>query len=422
MGAYGDEFVNAREAVREGRGEDRADFTEVFLGLLREPLPRTIYFAPWKTRPSSPSDPRWRHPPGYQIGKTPMGRAMLDRTFFPDGRVRYTLIIPEHITLWFALGAYLELGEEVAVIIRGGLRADATQSLPRSGHSTQQVSDARADVTPIFLLPDVLALRTVPFVRPSEVPAESAIVRLETTMIEQVYPEWFGVQHEETPAPNNASANARALQACIHAACRDRVRDGVSLPPLTVKCHGIYSINETMEALPTVNGHGALWMEGIGDASTRGLGLPTIHRFPIGELAAWRNDPSRPGVATRDQTLEGEASALLRVHPRVSLEITGVGLRCHGWENGQERSVPVDVAHTILLEGRRGALTPPAQLNALDGFAPVARSWPRGVTARCDLVEAMEVALEAIRGVGPTAARAQRRVEFLHAGLERARC
>lgn len=341
MGTFGLEFVNARDvAALSGRLEedDIFGFTASMLRLMTTPSAITIYFAPWSTQPPNFNDPRWRQPPGYQIGKTLVDRQMLQPHLFPDGRVRHTLVVPSHVTLWFAPGAYLELGDDVALIIQGGIRAEATQ---------------------IFLLPDVLALRTTPWRNPTMVIRESALVRMETTAIERVHPEWFGVQHEESPTPLNAAANTRALQACIHAACRDRVRDGISLPPLTVVCQGVYSITETMQALPTTNGHGALWMEGIGDASTRGLGLPTIHRFPAGEVAAWRYAAGDAGQRPlRASVIEGKDSALLRVHPRVSLEISGVGLKCFPWNDGQERTLAVDVAHCILMEGRRGAVVP----------------------------------------------------------------
>jgi len=347
VGAYGVEFVNARELAESrvnGALPDVFNFTLLLIELIRVDEPRTIYFAPWSTRPIDFNDPRWRQPPGYQIGKTEVFRSVLNARLFPDGKVRRTLVVPPHITLWFAPGAYLELGEDVALIIQGDIRADATQ---------------------IFLLPDVLALRTTPWANPTTVEKARALVRLETTAIERVHPEWFGVQQDPSPSSLNAAANTRALQACIHAACRDRVRDGISLPPLTVVCQGIYSITETMQALPTTNGHGALWMEGIGDASTRQLGEPTIHRFPSGEIAAWRTAQGDPRlVPTRAPTVEGPDSALLRVHPRVSLEISGVGLKCYPWDDGQARALAVDVAHCVLLEGRRGALGPLASRHA----------------------------------------------------------
>jgi hypothetical protein len=345
MGRFGSEFLNAREQAPENaRGQDRYDFTPDLISLIATSEPRTIYFAPWYTRPRDPNDPRWRQPPSYQIGKTPQERAVLESVGYPGGRELRTLIVPPNVTLWFAPGAYLELGDDVALIIQGNIRAEATQ---------------------IFLLPDVLALRTTPWRDPATVRRESAIVRLETTALERVYPEWFGVLQEERPSSVNAAANSRALQACIHAACRDRTRGVESLPPLTVVCQGIYSINETMQAVPTVNGHGALWLEGIGDSSTRGLGIPTINRYPAGEPAAWRFTPGDPDqVPLRDQTLEAKTSALLSIHARVSLEVSGVGLRCLAWNQGEERELRVDVAYCLLLEGNSGGLGPLASRHA----------------------------------------------------------
>jgi hypothetical protein len=117
------------------------DFTGILRRLVTTQIPSTIYFAPWSKRPRDFNDTRWRQPPGYQIGREEGERQGLDARLFPDGKVRRTLVVPPHITLWFAPGAYLELGEDVALIIQGGIRADATL---------------------IFLLPDVLALRTTP--------------------------------------------------------------------------------------------------------------------------------------------------------------------------------------------------------------------------------------------------------------------
>ncbi|MEZ4390393.1 MAG: hypothetical protein R3A48_04795 [Polyangiales bacterium] len=146
------------------------------------------------------------------------------------GNVR-ALIFPERHTLWFARGAVLQLAPGVVVIIRGSIIADPTQ---------------------IFDLPEVRARLSNPT---STEPAGTALVRFESTRIEEIYPEWFGVVPGfSSTTPAYASASAAAYQACLHAAVRDRDRDGVSLPPLTVVSNGVYSVNETLEVLSDANG------------------------------------------------------------------------------------------------------------------------------------------------------------------------
>ncbi|MEZ4376475.1 MAG: hypothetical protein R3B07_37065 [Polyangiaceae bacterium] len=112
----------------------------------------------------------------------------------------------------------------------------------------------------------------------------------------------------------------------------------MSLPPLTVVSNGVYSVNETLEVLPDVNGRGALWMSGSGDATRRGLGIPSLNRYPRG-ASPWAREPN---------ALEDDRSALLRLHPKVSAEISGVGFRCFEFAAG-ERSTR-DVAHALLIE------------------------------------------------------------------------
>lgn len=151
--------------------------------------------------------------------------------------------------------------------------------------------------------------------------------------------------------------NTKAFQACLHAACRDRTREGVSLPPIPVVAQGIYCIQDTLEVLPDENGRGALWMVGNGDASSRNAGIPSLTRFQRGIASSIPPD-------ARD-TAERDDSALLRVDPRVSLEIAGVGFRSihdvdHATPAGRE------VRRTILLHHRErsGALSSPPERHA----------------------------------------------------------
>lgn len=78
------------------------------------------------------------------------------------GNVR-ALIFPERHTLWFARGAVLSLAPGVVLIIRGSIIADPTQ---------------------IFDLPEVRARLINPT---STVPAGTALVRFESTRIEEIY-------------------------------------------------------------------------------------------------------------------------------------------------------------------------------------------------------------------------------------------
>lgn len=60
----------------------------------------------------------------------------------------------------------------------------------------------------------------------------------------------------------------------------------------------------------------------------------------------------------------------------------------------------------------------PAQLDAFDDFAPGARVWPRSLSARCDVLEALERTFAGVLAAGERASRSRRRVEFLLAGME----
>ena len=325
MAGYGSEFVNFFVDVLGEDGNAARPIGGILVGELGGQVARTIYFPPRnQIRPQGR-----RQPAGYVISPPPSGQSStLPLHRFPDGVVRHVLVIPEHVTLWFAPGAFLQLEGNVAVIVRGGIRAGRRM---------------------IFSLPEVRRLREDIATVASDIRTVQSVVRLETTLIEEVHPEWFGVQGLGPglgPAAVDAPANSRALQACIHAACRDRTRDGVSLPPLTVVCEGVYCIHETMRAMPTINGHGALWLRGTGDTSTRSSGIPSLQRFPIGEK-------TYNHVGTRDtvrQVDEAEDSALLWVHPRVSLDVDGVGLQCLTHRDGSQRT-RLDVEHCVRVAG-----------------------------------------------------------------------
>lgn len=332
MGQYGDEFWNFRQSVE--RVEAGVDISERLLTACRLPGVSILYLAPRSTEPSrGVVNGRRDLPPGYLLAPDAATAARLPRQEFPDGIVRTVIEIPEHITLWFAPGAFFSLVEGVALIIRGAIRAEATE---------------------IFSLPDVRRFREEIRLRLPDVSPSTALVRLETTQIEEVYPEWFGARSVAGGAHVgvvDAPATTRGFQACIHAACRDRTRSGVSLPPLTVVCRGIYCTQDTLEALPTINGQGTLWLRGHGDASTRGVGIPAIQRFPAG---------TPRGVTKDNQWLESTEtvdSALLWVHPRVSLDVDGVGLKCHAWDQGRERTQRYDVQHCVRIEGADGDLS-----------------------------------------------------------------
>lgn len=233
------------------------------------------------------------------------------------GRLRDVRVLefPERHTLWFARGAVLQLDPGVVVIIRGSIRSDPTQ---------------------IFDLPEVRERRIRPA---SSEPSGLALVRFESTRMEEVYPEWFGVVSGfSSTTPADGAANAAAYQACLHAAVRDRDRDGVSLPPLSVLSRGVFALNETLEVLPDVNGRGALWLVGTGDATRRGRDLPSLNRYPRGHSRFARE----PNAA------EDDRSALLRLDARVSAEISSVGFRCFP-ETPGERTAR-DVAHALLIE------------------------------------------------------------------------
>ncbi|MEZ4393989.1 MAG: hypothetical protein R3A48_23190 [Polyangiales bacterium] len=227
-------------------------------------------------------------------------------------------MFPERHTVWFARGAVLQLEPDVVVIFRGSLRAENTM---------------------IFDLPEVRARRSM-----MSVPANlgTASVRFESTRIEEIYPEWFGVRSVaggSFVAPNDASANTAAYQACLHAACRDRDRHGVSLPPLTIISRGIFSLNDTLEARPDVNGRAALWLAGNGDSTRRGKGIPTLTRF---------SRAARPAGVQAGTEVEDHRSAVLRLHPQVSGEISGVGFKVVSLRRGEK--TPHDVAHALLIE------------------------------------------------------------------------
>lgn len=295
MGNFGEEME-----IVNNRGTqvilDDVSVTQRLIDVARIPAPKFLYF----------------HPRVYLFGER--GSETLPPFYFPDGRVGRVLVFPERHTLWFGRGATIRLAPNMVIIIRGSIRAERTM---------------------LFDLPEVRDRRAGREGLPG-----SALVRIESTRVDTIYPEWFGAQsviNSESFAPNDAPGNTAAWQACLHAACRDRVRDGVSLPPLVIDSRGIFCVNGTLEALPDVNGRGALWLRSDGDATRRGRGIPTLIRFP-----------RAVGARGVGKDTEDARSAVLRVQSRVSAEITGVGFRV-------QAAVPVergdrDVAHAVLVE------------------------------------------------------------------------
>ena len=295
MNNFGEEMVTVNNSDTEAILFDRP-VTQRLINVARIPAPKFLYF----------------HPRVYLFG----GRdsETLPPYYFPDGRVGRVLVFPERHTLWFARGATIQLEPNMVIVIRGSIRAERTM---------------------LFDLPEVRDRRTG-----SEGLLGSALVRIESTRVDTIYPEWFGaksVNGSEFIAPNDAPGNTAAWQACLHAACRDRVRDGVSLPPLVIDSRGIFCVNDTLEALPDVNGRGALWLRSDGDATRRNLGIPTLTRYP----RAVR--PRGVGKETEDSR-----SSLLRLQSRVSVEISGVGLRVIVATAGSRGER--DVAHAVLVE------------------------------------------------------------------------
>lgn len=311
MGDFGPEFVRATPV--DDPLVERVPFDRELWSRLQDTT-RGFYFPPYD----------------FILNESTGFLPLLPLQRFPDGVERRVLLIEQRHTLWFARGARIVLDGPIALIIRG---------------------DIRADPTTIFSLPDVRVLSptpTVPVPDASSVPLGPSLVRIESTRVRAIHPEWFGVVASPGKGYLNeptAAMNTRAFQACLHAACRDRTRDGVSLPPVPVIATGIYCIQDTLDVLPDENGRGALWMVGDGDASSRNAGIPSLTRFQ-------RSIASSISASARDRS-EPDDSALLRVDPRVSLEVAGVGFRCihdapHSTPAGRE------VRRTILVNHREG--------------------------------------------------------------------
>jgi hypothetical protein len=331
MGEFGEEFYNVFERVQRGnvsRPLALRVLDAIVAGVTRTE-PSYIYFAPEE----------------YPIQFDALtDNPVVDGVLQPRIGSRRVLVFPERHTLWFARGATLELGPNVALIIRGQIRAEATK---------------------IFSLPDVRrfwaqGMRTVG--RPNEAQLrfaledaafapESALVRIESRRMEAIRPEWFDARTEGNSIVNNGSANARAMQACLDAACRDRMYGDESLLPLTVVCQGAYGLNDTLRGTADANGRGALFLSGDGDVQTRGVGFGLV-RFPRTNVRVVN------GAAEDAAAPEEDRSALLRVEPGVSLEIEGASFKVEPvaanfllrGEEATRRDAPRDVRHAILIE------------------------------------------------------------------------
>lgn len=318
MGEFGAEFVNVGEGIAPATAA--IDVVGILSREVSSVTAKCLYLPPHE----------------YQMSSSQTSVRSLPVQVFPDGVSRHVLLIPEQHTLWFARGAHLRLDGRVAVVVRGAIRADPTM---------------------IFSLPDVRALRpgaALPVPDPATVPSGEAIVRIESDRVRAVYPEWFGaasVPGRDYVSALDAGANTRAIQACVHAACRDRVREGKSLVPLPIVLRGIFCIQDTIDVMPDVNGRGALWLRGNGDASSRNAEIPSLTRY--------RRSAALRGAAERPSAEEREESALLRVDPRVSLEVEGVGFRCIH-DDGDAVAPERDVRRAVLLrEGDSVAGSPP---------------------------------------------------------------
>lgn len=310
MAGLGSEFQNLWNELNERRRADwDLDVSEQLRDAGRGSSPRWLYFGPrpFVVREAEATSLPW--------------------VTYPDGVARRTLIFERQHTLWFARGGALALDGRVAVIIRG---------------------DIRAEIATIFSLRDAerLHLPLDPGAEPERIPSGEAIVVIESELVQVLYPEWFGAVGGEISINGALGAgNSRSLQACLDTACRHRVRAGQSLPPIPVVATGSFALRETLEARPDANGRGALWIEGNGDATTRGAEAPSLNRLPLGAPLSVRGQ--RP---TWRPIVEDDRSALLRVHPRVSIEISGVGLRCFDAVDGTFAAPMYDVAYTLLLE------------------------------------------------------------------------
>lgn len=283
MGDYGREFLNFAIYLDEAllSNESRSVSGTLFGALALRPS--VVYFSP--------------------------------RSYFLDGSAG-EFVFPEGVELRFAPGARLMPSPGIVITIRGSIRAGRHQIFGR----LTQTRDERwleaeyshlpnADSIPRSLVGLHQGTVNSLFAYLSRQTAPPGLIRIESLEIDEIYPEWWGAEFNESDAAIDSSD---ALQACFNAACRDRVRDGQPLPALPVSMRGPYLIDrkivvEAPEGLP-----GALWLRGEDPVSHGGVGLASISRRSNNALRVL-------GLTDLDCAIE--------LGPRVSAQFDGVSFQ-----------------------------------------------------------------------------------------------
>lgn len=268
MGAYGGEFLNLGMDGLQGRPATPAVVAEVLRGLLGpgtdipRTLPKILYFPP---------------------GRYPVDPSSGNEFVFPPG-----------MELRFAPGASLAPNTGVTLVIRGTIRAARQQifggairigdrsAVLGSGFphlpNREILVNRRSEILPG---PDFGPRRDelLAYLRSQNGPL--GLVRIESEEISDIYPEWWGASHNESDTDTDSSD---ALQACFHAACRDRMRNGRLLPALRVVMSGPYRTwrKLVVEAPPGLPGH--LWLSGSDPISHGGVGGASITRQLASQL------------------------------------------------------------------------------------------------------------------------------------------
>lgn len=270
MGIFGAEFKNfEEESIPGGAGRNRSASIAPFLrGIIGSPgrsiaePPKILYFAPGRYRIDTEAGNLFEFPAGMELR--------------------------------FAPGALLEPVAGVTLIIRGSIRAPRLQIFgapDRVGGLRTTLESPTLDADfPHLPNRDVLRtrreqiLRSLSSIRGLEREltfylqrqnAPLGVICIESEEISDIYPEWWGAVHNE---PDGDADSSDALQACFHAACRDRTREGRLLPALRVVMGGPYRTWRKLvaEAPPGLPGH--LWLSGSDPISHGGLGNATITR------------------------------------------------------------------------------------------------------------------------------------------------
>lgn len=297
MGDYGAEFINVEEELRLlGLLSDDDDVLPALRSMF-DRLPRIVYFAPRR----------------YSILSS-------------DPSTSIEIIVPEGIELRFAPNALLNPAPGVTLVIRGSIRAGAYQIFGRLQ------ADVDGSLSPIVR--GYLSRQTAP----------RGLIRIESLEVPEILPEWWGAIY--TPTDSNVDSSD-ALQACIHAAVRDRVRDGRPLPPLPIALRSQYRTQRKLRVEAMSGRTAALWLKGADPITHGGLQGASIAREINHVLLR-----EMPGVLGANPSLRPELAidrdCLLEVGPRVSVNIqdvsfrvVGVGLLATG---GYDPGLPDDVA------------------------------------------------------------------------------